>query len=101
MLRTLLALSAAAILLSGCLPHRSTDALGSNRNCMKDNAKFSEAWICIKARLAARQTSGTDPKRDGFVEEGDLLAEQVRAGKVSDAEARSRLSAGLSREIGQ
>ena len=99
-LRTTLALGGVGLLFSGCLPTHSIGAMSSNRTCMDENAKFADAWTCVKAGLAG-QTSGTDPKRDGFLEEGDLLAEQVRAGKVSDAEAKKRLAAGLSREIGQ
>ena len=98
--RAVLALGAAGILLAGCLPTRTADLSGSRRSCLKDNAKFDAAWICIKGQLAAREAGG-DANRDGLIEEGDLLAEQVRIGKVSDAEARRRLSAGLAHEVGQ
>ena len=93
------ALVAAAILLAGCNPSGPRGSVGSSRACLAENARFGDAWACIKARLASR-IGGGDAARDGFIEEGDLLAAQVRAGKVSDAEARRRLEAGLSHEEG-
>ncbi len=100
-LRAIVWLAVTAALVSGCLPTHSPAGLSSRRNCLNDNAKFSDAWACIKAQLTARQQGDGDSKRDGLIEEGDLLAEQVRAGKVSDADARRRLSAGMAHEIGQ
>lgn len=98
--RAILALAAAGALVSGCLPTRKMNASSSGPSCLKDNARFDAAWICIKGRLAARE-AGADPKRDGLIEEGDLLAEQVRTGKLSEAEGRRRLSAGMAHEVEQ
>lgn len=90
-------LTIAAVLLSGCLPSHSTGGLSTKRDCLRENSRFSEAWSCLKSQLATSQ----DAKHDSFIEEGDILAGQVRTGTVSEADARRRLSAGLSHEIGQ
>ena len=91
MMARMLALACLAALLTGCLPSKPGGSVGSARACLAENARFADAWACIKARTAGR----SDPRRDGFIEEGDILAGQVRAGKVSDADARRKLEAGL------
>lgn len=95
--QAMVGLGLATVLLSGCLPSHSTGSLGANRDCMRENPRFSDAWSCIKGQLATSR----DAKHDSFIEEGDILAGQVRAGKVSERDARRRLSAGLSHEVGQ
>ena len=82
--------------LCGCNMPRPAGSVGSGRACLAENAAFAGAWSCIKARLADR----SDPKRQSLIEEGDVLAAQVKSGKVSDAEARRRLEAGLAHEDG-
>ena len=76
------------------MPTKPGASAGSEQACLAENAKFAEAWACVRARLVARQGEGS-AHRDGLIEEGDLLADQVRAGKVSDSEARKRLTSGL------
>ena len=93
-----LVLASLGMSVAGCLPSHPGLTAASKRNCMADNAKFVDAWACIKAQVATRDTGAVDPKRDGFIEEGDILADQVRAGKVSESAARARLTAGMSRE---
>ena len=91
-----LGLAAAATLLGACNMTVPGISAGSSRACLAENAAFADAWTCVKARLAGH----SDPKRQGLIEEGDVLASQVKAGKVSDAEARRRLLAGLAHEDG-
>lgn len=91
-----LGLVLAAIVLSGCHMTGPGGSAGSSRTCLAENAAFANAWTCIKTRMAGH----SDAKRQGLIEEGDVLAAQVKAGKVSDAEARRRLQAGLAHEDG-
>lgn len=81
---------------AGCNTTAPRTSAGSSRACLADNPRFADAWNCIRARTVAH-SGGI---RDSFVQEGDILAEQVRSGKVSEADARKRLSAGLAHEPG-
>ncbi len=98
--RTMLLAVGVAGLLCGCMP--STGGISSTfkRDCLADNPRFADAWRCVRARLMTQDTSSTGGHRSGLIEEGDLMAEQVRAGKISDGDARARLKAGLSHEPG-
>ncbi len=93
-IRTMSMAAVAGLLVAGCNPMSPHGSAGSNRACLADNPRFADAWACVRARLAARQDAG----RDGLLQEGDLLAAQVRAGKVPETEARRRLGAGLAHE---
>ncbi len=94
MTRAVWAAAAIGLLAAGCNPMSPHGSAGSNQACLADNPRFADAWTCVRARLAARQDAG----RDGLLQEGDLLAAQVRAGKVSETEARRRLGAGVAHE---
>ncbi len=94
---TLIVAASVALLAAGCMPTKPGASAGSDQACMAENARFADAWICIRSRIVARQKEGTGHP-DGLIDEGDLLAEQVRSGKVSDAEARKRLSTGLAHD---
>ena len=96
MLYRRLGLVGAAMILGGCHMTGPGGSMGSSRACLAENAAFASAWSCVKARLDGH----SDLKRQGLIEEGDVLAAQVKAGKVSDAEARRRLQAGLAHEDG-
>ena len=97
MSRGLLVALPIAVAVAGCLPTRPGLSGRSERTCLAENPRFADAWACARARLLAREdAAGTT--RNGLVEEGDLLAEQVKAGKVSEAEARKRLGSGIAHE---
>ena len=64
------------------------------QDCMKQRARFIDAWGCVQARFASGQMGDGDARVTAFVKMGDDLAGQVAAKKLTDAEAKSRLAAG-------
>ena len=93
-----LALTSLAAVLSGCAeltPHGEDAIAGSLRACMTENVRFSDAWGCIQGRYAIGQLNDADPRLKPFLKLGDDLARQVETKKLSDAQARTQLAAGL------
>lgn len=86
-----------SMLMTGCMSTKPSASAGSDQACMAENPRFADAWHCVRARILARQNAANGHP-DGLVDEGDLLAEQVRSGKVSEGEARRRLSVGLAHD---
>lgn len=82
--------------LTACKSVTPSGTAGSGRACLAENPVFADAWSCLRARTVARGGG----VRDGFVQEGDLLAEQVKSGKVSEQDARKRLANGLAHDSG-
>ncbi len=97
----LVLLGVAAMLLSGCLPVGQDHLAGAARTCMVENARFVDAWACIRARYASGRVVGANPRLAGFLAEGDTLASEVQAGRIYDVDARAKLSASLVREMGE
>lgn len=94
-----LGLAGLALALAGCLTSGGGGVRGAWRTCLVENARFAEAWACIEAHAGPAQA--TAAHRDAFLAEGTVLADQVKSGAVTESDGRARLSAGLTREIGE
>jgi hypothetical protein len=65
------------------------------RECGYDSQPFAMAWPCVKQRFA---TAPTDARLLAlYLARGDFVAEQTRAGKMSDAEGRLVMAEGAAR----
>ena len=87
---------AASTCLFGCaaLPMHATLPEAA-RACLSQNRGFTDAWGCIQAHYAADEPAKTDLRLRTFLRLGDSLAMQVASGKLSEANARTRLAAEL------
>lgn len=84
----------AALALGGC-----QSLVGAQSSCSSANPTYLAMWDCIKGRVAqgsAGQMNNAQGVR--YMATGDLIAEQVRAGKLSDAQAKVALAISLERE---
>ncbi len=94
----------ASALLSGCAtlptpPH--DDALARvTQDCLEKNKQFIDAWGCVQSRDVLEEAGGSDARRNQFLKLGDDLASKVVARKLSSADAKKRLTAGLPAEPG-
>jgi hypothetical protein len=72
--------------------------VGAQNSCDAANQNFVPMWDCIKGRIAANEAGmmNNSPGMN-YVAYGNLLAEKVRSGSMSDAEAKSLLSQQLVR----
>ena len=95
-------LAIAATLLSNCaaIPGDEDPVVSAERVCMAGNSHFIDAWGCIQARHASGQMSEADPRIRAFLKLGDDLASQVAAKKLTDAEAKQRLTAAMPTQAG-
>jgi hypothetical protein len=72
---------------SGCAP--TVSQIG--QQCGSDTKPFVEYWPCQKPRLAAEIRARDDIKAE-YLAKGDLMAERVKAGKMTDAEAKMEMA---------
>ena len=88
--------AAAAALLAGCsLVQPDGYPLSSTvQDCVAPKSKFIDSWGCVQARFASGQMGDPDKRVSSFMKLGDDLAGQVANKALSDAEAKTRLSAG-------
>jgi hypothetical protein len=91
----------ASALLSGCatLPPPHEDALARvTRDCLEQNEQFIDAWGCIQSHDALEEAGRDGSRRNQFLKLGDDLASRVVTKKLSSADAKKRLAAGLPAE---
>ena len=69
-------------------PSLSTTVL----DCTQKQSQFGDAWGCVQAKYATGQMGDTDPKLAGFLKQGDDLAGQVASGKMTNSQAKKRLT---------
>ena len=83
--------------LSGCADLIAHDdpLAGSVQACLAQNVHFLDAWGCVQARYAEGQIGEADPRVKDLLKLGDDLASRVAAKKLSDADAKGQLAAGL------
>ena len=83
--------------LSGCADLMAHDdpLSGSVQACLTQNPHFLDAWGCVQARYAEGQIGEADPRVKDLLKLGDDLASQVAVKKLSDANAKAKLAAGL------
>ena len=86
-------LLATGVALSGCL-----SLVDAQSTCSTQNASYQAMWDCVRGRVAAG-TAGQMNNDLGlrYLAVGDLLAQSVRAGQMSDVEAKARLAIELER----
>jgi hypothetical protein len=77
----------ALLLASACGP--TVTQIG--QQCGADTKPFVEYWPCQKPRLAAEIKARDDIKAQ-YLATGDLMAERVRVGRMTDAEAKLEMS---------
>ena len=79
--------------LSGCL-----SLVDAQSKCSAQSASYLTMWDCIRGRVSAG-TAGQMNNDLGvrYLAVGDLLAQSVRSGQMSDAEAKARLAIELER----
>ena len=82
------AVIAVSLFLGGC-----TSLAGAQSSCDAANPRFLPMWDCIKGKIAANQ-AGMMNNSPGmsYVAYGNLLAEKVRSGAMTDLEAKSQLA---------
>lgn len=87
----------AAVALGGC-----TSLVGAQSTCSAQNSSYSSMWECIRGKVAANQ-AGLMNNDLGvrYLAYGDVLLERVRAGQMSDAEAKAYLARELSAVNGE
>jgi hypothetical protein len=72
--------------------------VGAHGSCSQTNPGYLESWNCIKGRIASGSAGLTNNSQTiRYVAAGDAIAEQVRAGTVSDAQGKALLAAELER----
>lgn len=88
---SLIAVVLASFALSGCL-----SLVDAQSKCSAANPSYLSMWDCIRGRVAAG-TAGQMNNDLGvrYLAIGDLLAQSVRSGQMSDTEAKARLAVEL------
>ena len=89
----------AAALLSGMALSGCVSLVDAQSKCSAQSASYLTMWDCIRGRVAAG-TAGMMNNDLGvrYLAVGDLLAQSVRSGQMSDAEAKARLAIELERD---
>jgi hypothetical protein len=64
------------------------------KDCLAQSSQFIDAWGCVQSRYASGKMGNADRRITAFLKLGDDLAGEVAAKKLTDKEAKSRLSAG-------
>lgn len=91
LLRTILCV-AALVLITGC--SSLSDAQG---DCSAANSSYSGTWSCIRERVASGQAGAMNNDIGvRYLAYGDALDERVKAGEISDTEAKLLLADALS-----
>lgn len=87
-LTTIAAVLTSGLTLAGCL-----SLVDAQSKCSAQAASYLSMWDCIRGRVAAG-TAGMMSNDLGirYLAVGDLLAQSVRSGQMSDAEAKARLA---------
>lgn len=87
-LTTIAAVLMSGFALSGCL-----SLVDAQSKCSTQNTSYLAMWDCVRGRVAAG-TAGMMNNDLGvrYLAVGDLLAQSVRSGQMSDAEAKARLA---------
>ncbi|MBU0800420.1 MAG: hypothetical protein KKA05_05385 [Alphaproteobacteria bacterium] len=75
---------ATALLLAGC----GTSVTTYHTNCMDAYPDFANQLACVKNNIAADPYQSNDTLVREYLLTGDMLAADVRAGKISDESAR-------------
>ncbi len=87
--------SSFALSLTGC-----TTAAKYQANCSAANSGYLDTWNCIRSGAANRRAPGYDsPQGMRYLAVGDALAEQVRAGRLTDTQAKAQLAIELERDV--
>lgn len=82
---------ALAAALGGC-----QSATLAHQSCAERHARYLPMWDCIKAEMVTNRAGGATPDlRLRYMAAGDALAEQVKAGQITDAAAKYALAAEL------
>lgn len=86
-----------AVALGGC-----TSLVEAHNTCSAQNPSYSSMWGCIRSKVAANQAGSMNNDLGvRYMAYGDLLLERVRAGQMTDAEAKAYLARELSAANGE
>lgn len=77
----------AVVVLAGCAQKPSgLTAAQISQSCGVDGKPFAETWPCVRTGVAPLDADAD--LKAVYIATGDFVVEQVRAGKMTDAEAR-------------
>lgn len=87
----------AIVLLGGLVLAGCTSLVSAQSGCNSQHSRFLPMWDCVKGKIAANQAG--DMNNDlglKYVAFGEALAARVKAGQVSDVDAKYALATELS-----
>lgn len=73
--------------LGACSQSNYPGLTGIHRECGYDRVPFDESWACVKVGVRGAETD--QDLIDQYTSLGDVVAERVRAGQMTDAEAKA------------
>jgi hypothetical protein len=96
-MKSVLLVGVVAVALSGC-----TSLVEAQNTCSAQNPSYISMWGCIRGKVAANQAGAMNNDLGvRYMAYGDLLQERVRAGQMTDAEAKAYLAKELSAANGE